>query len=224
MKILLSIFILVFSTLMRSEELSSKELSDFIFIPNISINSFESYDEYDGSAFAYSPSIGIDAEYSKSQIWKFTGKLSYYFVPDWLPVEIGIGVKDIKKFKSVSNMRYYFSVGLNYKMFSYAGSQGEYGYKYSNQLEPPFYYDINNGDYFQTFGAELNYGLNYCINDKFYLDLRTGYKAYLSCMSSDFKAVIIRKLSSDSFTTLEGDDNYLNPNSFYVKLGFGVNL
>ncbi len=60
--------------------------------------------------------------------------------------------------------------------------------------------------------------------DKFYLDLSTGYKAYLSSMSSDFKAVIIRKLSSDSFTTLEVDDNYLNPNSIYVKLGFGVNL
>jgi len=223
-RLILSILFLSFSILAQSEELSSKELSGFILIPNISINSFESYDEFDGSAFAYSPSLGIDAEYSKSQTWKFTGKLNYCFVPDWLPAEIGIGIKDIKIFKSFVDMRYYFGVGLNYKMLSYFGSKGEYVYKYPNQLEPPFYYDINNGDLFQAFGAELNYGLNYCINDKFYLDFITGYKAYLDCLSSDFKAVIIRKLSSDSFTTLEGDDNYLNPNSFYVKLGFGVNL
>jgi hypothetical protein len=191
-------------------------------IPNISVNSFDSYSDFGKYAYSYAPAIGIDAEFSKSRQWKFTGKLNYCPVPYWIPIEIGIGAKDIKKFKSLPNMLYYFGVGLNYKMFLYNGGSDIYGYKYPDQFEPPFYHELNKGDFSQTFGAELYYGVNYLIGEKYFFDLRFGYKAYLPHLDSDFKTINIYNIPNKK--VLKYEDDYLNPMDFYIKLGFGIIL
>ena len=220
-KIISAIILMAISFNLKADDSSEREYLTAL-IPNLSVNSLDSYSDFGKYAYSYAPTIGIDVEFSKSRQWKFIGKLNYCPVPYWIPVEIGIGAKDIKEFRSLSNMLYYVGVGLNYKMFFYNGEKGIYGGVRPYKSFPSYRYELSRGHFSQTLGAEVYYGVNYLTGKNYFYDLRFGYRAFLPHLNSDFEFIEIHNIPL--WEALEFKNDYLNPMNFFIKLGFGINL
>ncbi|MBN2790830.1 MAG: hypothetical protein JXR69_11615 [Candidatus Delongbacteria bacterium] len=226
-KLLCITVILLFCQLIRAEIDLNKSIKLFI-LPNFCINSFNTYNNDILDAYDYSPSFGLDIEYSKKTPWRIVGKLNYYLVPDWFPLEFSFGIKKVNDIKILKSFQYYWNVNLDSKVLRYTGPNGKWGYDYIfiSRVEPPFYLELNNGDWMMAIGIDLIYGLNYFFRDTIFLDFQVGYKLY-SFYLKDNKFIELYAFDSvdgSHLKPLEGNDDFVNPDGFFLKFGLGVGL
>ena len=231
---IICVTILLLSCQLLKSEVPLDQTSKFYILPNFSINSFQSYDNDVLEVYDYSPSFGIDVEYAKNSPWRIVGELNYYLVPDWLPMEISLGVKKMNNIKSLKSLQYYWNVNLDYKVLMYIGTNDKWGYNCAHciqytDLSHISYNKLNNGDWTSSIGVDLSYGLDYSFNGMYFIGFQIGYKLYSYYLKDNKFIELGYVIDADDgsysyLKRLDESDDFVNPDGFFLKLGLGVNL